>query len=161
MMTLQDPKTDATLERWQHWAKFMMTTTPNFVIGPPGDAYLRRWFVVPRNPFCNVYLHEILRGDDDRALHDHPWRNSSFIISGRYFEHLPDGSRLERTAGWFGEREATASHRLETLPGERAVSLFVTGPKVREWGFHCPQGWRHWQDFTAGANGEVVGKGCA
>jgi hypothetical protein len=49
---------------------------------------------------------------------------------------------------------------LEILPGERAVSLFMTGPKVREWGFACPKGWVHWRDFTGGENGELVGRGC-
>ena len=29
-----------------------------------------------------------------------------------------------------------------------------------EWGFHCPKGWVHWRDFTAGKDGEIVGKGC-
>ena len=27
-------------------------------------------------------------------------------------------------------------------------SLFITGPVIREWGFHCPNGWRHWKQFT-------------
>jgi hypothetical protein len=31
---------------------------------------------------------------------------------------------------------------------------------VREWGFHCPRRWVHWRQFTAGPNGETVGKGC-
>lgn len=51
-------------------------------------------------------------------------------------------------------------HRLEVPEGGRALSLFFTGAKEREWGFHCPNGWRHWQDFTGGANGEIVGRGC-
>ena len=41
---------------------------PNFVIGDPADPYLRRWYVIPRNPLFNIYLHQILRSDDDRAL---------------------------------------------------------------------------------------------
>lgn len=44
--------------------------------------------------------------------------------------------------------------------GARAVSLFIAGPKVREWGFHCPNGWVHWREFTAGDRGELVGRGC-
>lgn len=39
-------------------------------------------------------------------------------------------------------------------------TLFITGPRVREWGFLCTKGWRHWRDFTAGVNGERVGRGC-
>lgn len=142
------------------WAEKAMERAPDFVIGPPDDPYLRRWWLIPRNEACNVYLHEIIRSDDDRALHDHPWPNTSMVIDGRYVEHLPDGSANLREAGWVGSREAEALHRLEILPGERAVSIFMTGPKVREWGFACPKGWVHWRDFTGGENGELIGRGC-
>lgn len=149
----------ATPAEMQGWALRHMLLPPDFVIGPPDDPYLRRWWLIPRNEGCNVYLHEILRSDDDRALHDHPWPNTSMLLDGRYVEHTPDGSTL-REAGWIGSRQAGDAHRLEILPGERAVSLFITGPKVREWGFLCPKGWVHWRDFTGGENGELVGRGC-
>ncbi len=149
----------ATPDQLVAWAAAQMLREPDFVIGEVSAPYLRRWWQVPRNEQCNVYLHEILRSDDDRALHDHPWPNTSFVLAGRYVEHTPDGSFL-REAGWSGSRPAEAAHRLEILPGERAITLFMTGPKLREWGFHCPKGWVHWRDFTGGANGELIGRGC-
>lgn len=140
------------------WARGkMQTRVPDFVIGEP--AYLRRWWIVPRNEQQNVYLHEILRDDDDRALHDHPWENTSYLLIGSYREITPAGTFV-RTAGDVVHRPATAQHRLELIDGKPCVSLFFTGPKVREWGFHCPKGWVHWQEFTAGPNGELVGRGC-
>lgn len=57
-------------------------------------------------------------------------------------------------------RRPGAAHRLVIEPGRPAWSLFLTGPKVREWGFHCPQGWRPWRAFTAGAHGAEIGAGC-
>jgi len=151
----------ATLEELQAWAQGIMARPRDFAIGDdPAAPYLNRWWVIPRNEGCNVYLHEILRSDDDRALHDHPWANTSMILDGRYIEHLPDGSSHLREAGWIGSRTAEDAHRLEILPGERCVSLFLTGSKVREWGFLCPKGWKHWRDFTGGANGELIGEGC-
>lgn len=150
----------ASLANMREWAARTCARSPDFVIGPSDNPYLLRWYVLPRNEYGNVYLHSILRSDDDRALHDHPWRNTSVVLEGRYFEHLADGSRHERAVGWSGSREATDSHRLEVLPGEYARTLFFTGPKVREWGFHCPHGWRHWEAFTAGEHGELVGRGC-
>ena len=50
-------------------------------------------------------------------------------------------------------------------PHPPAWSLFITGPVTREWGFHCPQGWRHWKDFTSyrevGEDGRgCIGRGC-
>lgn len=158
----------ASLPDIQAWARAKMQKAPDFIIGEPETPYMRRWWIIPRNEACNVYLHEILRSDDDRARHDHPWDNRSFVIEGEYTEIAPvdqafpqgDTVHLVRRAGDQVVREATDAHRLVLPEGVRAVSLFFTGPKVREWGFWCEHGWRHWMDFTAGVNGETVGQGC-
>ena len=147
----------ASVDDMAAWARAWMQRPVDFAIGDP--TYMNRWFVVPRNVTQNTYLHQILRSDDDRALHDHPWDNVSFLLIGRYAEITPTGSYL-REAGSIVRRRATDSHRLELIDGEPCVSLFTTGPKLREWGFHCPKGWVHWRDFTAGENGETIGKGC-
>lgn len=139
------------------WARAKMQSAPDYIIGEP--AYMHRWWIVPRNESQNVYLHRILRDDDDRALHDHPWDNTSLLLVGRYREITPQGSFV-REAGSLVFRRATDAHRLELIDGEPCVSLFFTGPKIREWGFFCPNGWVHWQDFTGGANGELIGRGC-
>src|SRR3546814_2387634 len=123
------------------------------------NPYLRRWYISPLNRWFNVYLHEFLRDYDDRALHDHPWVNLSILLRGQYVEHTATGATLRR-AGAIKFRLPTAAHRIALVDGEPVWTLFITGPRVREWGFHCPQGWRHWRDFTAGKNGEIVGKGC-
>lgn len=137
---------------------------PDFVIGEPAKPYLLRWWVIPRNRFFNIYLHHILRDDDDRALHDHPWINLSIIVSGGYHEHTIDAGGINRhrwrEAGDVKLRLPRAAHRLE-VSSVGAVTFFITGPRVREWGFHCPdRGWVHWRDFTAGERGELVGAGC-
>lgn len=145
------------LSEIEAWADgIMMTRTPDFIIG---DNYLRRWWIIPRNRLFNIYLHEINKSDDDRALHDHPWSNTSFLIRGSYIEHTPDGSFV-RKAGDVVHRPALAAHRLEVEDGARVISLFSTGPIEREWGFHCPQGWRHWREFTDSRNSGAVGRGC-
>jgi hypothetical protein len=152
---------------------------PDFVIGDPSNPYLLRWWVIPRNRVFNIYLHKILRSDDDRALHDHPWWNMSIILKGGYVEYVPGGSYL-RKAGHIICRRATAQHRLALftirveLDGTRGAdgyplasrflapcwSLFITGPKIRDWGFWCPQGFKRWQDFVSPNNPGEVGPGC-
>jgi hypothetical protein len=135
----------ATPEQMAKWAEdYMAARVPDFVIG---EDYLRRWWVIPRNDQLNVYLHDIRKSDDDRAMHDHPWENTSYLLVGGYMEHTPEGT-FERRAGDIVHRTAETAHRLELIPGVRAISLFVTGPKVRDWGFHCPKGWVHWKLFT-------------
>lgn len=152
---------------------------PDFIIGGADRPYMLRWWVIPRNRWFNIYLHKILRDDDDRALHDHPWWNVSILLRGSYIEVRPDPkkaptpytriadmptTRRRRGVGSIVFRKATTCHRLE-LPveggGIRYVwSLFITGPVIRKWGFHCPRGWRYWQDFVASGDPGAVGKGC-
>ncbi|XUU60667.1 hypothetical protein ACRAQ6_14075 [Erythrobacter sp. HA6-11] len=139
------------------WARGIMASRPPDVV--IGDDYLRRWWLVPRNDSFNLYLHDFRGSDDDRALHDHPWPSTSFILDGRYREFTPQGV-FERRAGDVNSREAEALHRVELYPDETAVTLFATGAKCREWGFACPQGWVHWADFTDPDNPGAVGKGC-
>lgn len=130
----------------QRWARSVMQREPDFVIG--GD-YMRRWYIIPRNESMNLYLHETLRSDED-VMHDHPWDNTSFVLSGGYIEHTSLGGRVIRMPGDVISRKATDAHRLELVGGYPSISLFLTGPKVREWGFHCPKGWVPWQEFTGG-----------
>src|SRR5262249_32779516 len=115
------------------------------------------------NPIFNIYLHQFIRSDDDRALHDHPWWNVSFLINGTYVEHtIPAGGvnvRTQYRAGDLKFRRAKAAHRVELTDGP-CWSLFITGPRLRHWGFHCPAGWRHWKEFTAPHNSGEIGRGC-
>lgn len=129
----------------QDWANEVMQRKPDFRIGP---GYMDRWFILPKNLQQNVYLHRLLRSDED-VPHDHPWDSTSFIIAGGFVEHTPEGS-FRRNPGDIVHRKATDPHWLELEPGYQSISLFFTGPKIREWGFHCPKGWQHWHDFTGG-----------
>lgn len=152
---------------------------PDFLIGGTESPYLCRWFVIHRNPIFNVYLHQFLRSDDDRALHDHPWLfNASLLLAGEYIEHtiLAGGIevRTSRRAGDWKLRLGPAPHRVElqtiadfvrsqpdNLVPIPCWTLFITGPKVRTWGFHCPRaGWIPWQRFVASDDIGAVGKGC-
>ena len=122
-----------------------------------GINYLSRWHVIPRNRVFNIYLHKFTGSDDDRALHDHPWYSLSFLLKGELIEHsfnkiksIPLLLPVFRTAKF--------AHRLEVIKGP-VWTIFITGPKIREWGFYCPKGWRHWTEFTT-EDGAHVGKGC-
>ena len=64
-----------------------------------GDPYLVRWSL-DAGRFGSVKLHHILRSDDDRDLHDHPWSFVSVILRGGYWEHrsgLKEGWVTDRT----------------------------------------------------------------
>lgn len=154
------------------WAR---ARQPDFIIGGADNPYLRRHWLIPRNRFFNIYVHEFLRSDDDRALHDHPWLfNASWLIDGEYIEHtIAAGGihvRTHRRAGAFKYRWGSAPHRIELLAfddfrADRFLlpcwTVFFTGPVVRDWGFHGPErGWVHRKDFSAADDPGAVGKGC-
>lgn len=150
------------------WARGWWSRKPHFIIG---NRYLLRWYVIPRNPWLNVYLHKFLHDDEDRATHDHPWNFVSIILRGGYFERVGQlSTQLQvRLAPSVAYRPAEHSHRVilhrgmdhEIIP---AWTIVITGRVVRDWGFWCPSGWRHWKEFTAYNDGKgdygQVGRGC-
>lgn len=152
------------LVRLQNFAgNVAVSRDPDFLIGGKEDPYMRRWWVIPRNKVFNIYLHHFLRSDDDRALHDHPWVNLSILLYGSYVEHTIAAGGVESAVryeeGAMKARLASAAHRVELTEGP-CWSLFITGPVVREWGFHCPRGWRPWKQFVDERDTGSVGRGC-
>lgn len=153
---------------------------PDFLIGGREHPYMKRWWLIPRNRLCNVYLHNMLRSDDDRALHDHPWWSLSFCLKGGLTEltfadagaparlaadgEVADEEEIYRardiSAGDVVWRSASFAHRLVVDDLEECWTLFITGPVIRRWGFHCPKGWRHWKDFVAPSDSGDIGRGC-
>lgn len=180
--------------------KIMASRKPDFEIGPPGDRYMQRWFITPwsryergsapknwfdawKRRLPNVYLHRFLHDDEDRALHDHPWKSCSFLLRGNYWEVVFVEGMLEakaaapnigylttkifRREGSISFRKAEAAHRvvLERSVGVpvrsiEVISLFFTGRAVRPWFFHCPKGMVPWQEFVGARDRGSVGRGC-
>lgn len=137
---------------------------PDLIIGPPANPYMLRW-VLWRWRGWQLALHRICRSDDDRALHDHVGDNLSFVLSGTY-EDMREDRTIRRGWPWsrWEFRRAETAHRL-ILPRGPVWTLWLRWPPRREWGFHCPKGWRHNEDYTNGGNYygsgvSTVGRGC-
>lgn len=135
--------------------------------GQQSEVYLQRWHVLPRNKLFNVYLHVMLNDDEGAELHDHPWVNLSLVLEGGYYEETKfypnkPGSVCRHTVwrrpGAIVLRRPSKLHRLSLdqrlrrltdprLPATRimvpvpSLSLFITGPVVRTWGFETKDGW--------------------
>lgn len=135
-----------------------MWRKPDFIIGGKDRPYMLRWYLLPRNAWFNVYLHCVLRDDDDRALHDHPWQSVSLVLAGVYRE-IRSNRSWACGPGSVIYRRAETCHRLEVVSGP-VWTLFITGARVRNWGFHCPRGWVPWQKFVAADDKGNVGRGC-
>lgn len=90
-----------------------------------------------------------------------PWK----MLTNRWIHRRATVTRLRRPFRPI-IRRAGCIHRVElmkTITGkERPVwTLFITGPKIREWGFWCPKGFKHWREFVKlRPGGNQVGAGC-
>jgi hypothetical protein len=129
-----------------------------------GIGYLERWHLIPRNRFFNIYLHRFTGNDDERAKHCHPWHSLSIRFSGIMREHYKPENAV---ANWVERtrippvicyRKATFAHRLVLVGNKPCWTIFITGPRIREWGFLYSKGWQHWSTMTT-EKGETIG-GC-
>lgn len=90
----------------------------------------------------SLMLHKFHRGDNDLALHNHPWLWSySLILAGGYREErrvLAGGREVVATCTFLpftGNRIlANDFHRVDLLEKD-CWSLFLAGPKTQSWGF--------------------------
>ena len=138
---------------------------PSLIIAPDGHAYLYRWHLIPRSNQGNCYFHVQCASDPERPLHDHPYQNTSVILAGGYDEiidfqplHFLTG-RITRQLrkGDVVHRQASEAHRLIMPEGiSYSMSLFTTGPRVREWGFWTKNGWVNEREMTQMENGQSV-----
>jgi hypothetical protein len=130
---------------------------------PERDRGKRRWWHI------GIRVHEILRSDLDRHMHDHPWWNISVLLRGTYIEYTPlrgqhfdiGGYRRAPQAGDITEhttctvrcpgnivfRKPTNRHKL-VLPNGSVWSLFICGPWEQDWGFFVPNvGKVYWRAY--------------
>lgn len=130
--------------------------------------YLARWTIL-ETPFFSIKLHFIFESDPDPELHDHPWWFVSLVLGGGYWEMFADPFESSRVVvdsagqakfspvkpakwrGWLSLafRKAVTPHRVVLQPGGYAVTLLLTGPRTRNWGFLCRDGWKSWETFRA------------
>jgi hypothetical protein len=107
--------------------------------------YMERWTLT--TPLGQIRLHNILRSDNDRHHHDHPFDFVSLILSGGYLEHRPNKPVricLPKTLVW---RRAEDLHFLKLLGGCPAWTLVLAAPKRRSWGFATEEGWVDARDY--------------
>lgn len=89
----------------------------------------------PRIPF-SLRMHFILREDDDRHLHDHPWSGRSLVLDGGYYEQRWGSAWVEaRMAGSSARLEHGQFHRIVSVSSRGALTLCVLGRMHGDWGF--------------------------
>ena len=124
------------------------------------EPYLERYYLFLKDrkkfPF-NVFLHRFLKGDPD-DVHDHPWGYFTIILKGGYYEWTPEfdhrGIKIGETRHWRGPGHfrvcsSTSYHRIELAEGVECWTLFMPGPKQRDWGFLVKNKWVQWEQYLA------------
>ena len=122
------------------------------------EPYLERYYLFLRErerfPF-NVFLHKFLKSDPD-DVHDHPWPYATLVLKGGYWEWIPHFDTVGRKTGeyqvWRGPghfrvSKANSFHRIELDPDITAWTLFMPGPKQRDWGFLVRNKWVQWEQY--------------
>lgn len=113
-----------------------------------------RWRWLP-----SVRLHCIMRPDQDRHLHDHPWNARTIVLRGAYVEERPaepygwgapvnhaqelrwtDGTPVPRrvyvrSTGYTGRLLYGQYHRISLIPTLHVWTLFFTWRERGDWGF--------------------------
>jgi len=106
--------------------------------------------------FPAVYLHYFYRGDEDRSLHNHPWKWAySLILSGGYLEEKPHfycpitgkmQRKKRRVSPWSINRITQDDFHRVSLTNLACWTLFIPGPYIQKWGFIDDYG--NFEDFT-------------
>ncbi len=139
------------------WLISRALKTPYIHIMKGGNLYMQRFWLF--NPYQlgaektlwerfmaklpSARIHWIVRPDDDRHLHDHPWQARTIILDGAYterrlsaFSSRPDGT-LQNTLG-AGDTMAWGLndyHSIETVSPGGVWTLFITWKYQGTWGF--------------------------
>lgn len=133
---------------------FSITYTKVFDFGGVKD-YLYRWSLWL--PFgWSLKIHKIVRADNDRCEHDHPWWFIRFIIYGGYLEKikgkLHDRKPWRPWAFWrVYPCLSSFQHRIVKLHKKSNWSLVLCGKNRGHWGFVTKKGWIDWKTFLDSA----------
>lgn len=111
------------------------------------EGYMKRWWLNIPAGFHEggARIHLILRSDNDRHFHDHPWDYTTIILRGWYVEKTKDGE-LECPTGSILHRTADHAHKL-ILPDGPVWTLFIFGPYKQGWGFITDNGKVPWCEY--------------
>ena len=121
---------------------FKLFHRENIVHPEANELYMRRWKLFDHPAIGGIYVHNILLGDQDRHLHDHPFNFTSFILRGSYTEVR----RIKLGALWglatpvirkaFSVNRVThfTYHRIADV-SPNTWTLVFHGPRTKKWGF--------------------------
>lgn len=118
------------------------------IVSKEGVLHFKRFAVVECKWF-NIYIHTILKADEDPHLHDHPWDYVSLVLKGSFLEGSVDKNKdsvmTALVRGSISMQKAERFHKIVmlSLASKMVKTLFFTGPRRREWGYDVDGTWIH------------------
>lgn len=145
------------------------------------EMYMGRWWLF--NPYSrethkpalwwcpwSFRIHHIMRPDEDRDLHDHPWNARTIILRGCYTEqrlldhedpalfglNVPANAQateyIDRQPGDTAQLLHGEYHRIDKVFHEGVVTLFITSKWRGDWGFLVNGVKVPWRTYTGTDN---------
>lgn len=99
-----------------------------------GNVHFRRWLLFSL-PWFDVCIHQILRRDEDRHEHSHPWWFCGIILWGGYVE-TRDGKSIRR--GWLspGKMRRDQYHQVIRLLDSTWTLVIRSRYRDDNWGYN-------------------------
>ena len=123
------------------------------IVSKEGKVHFRRWRLLA-TPWFNIYIHNIMRSDEEAHPHDHPWHFLSIILWGGYIERwlgayedwaYRDGIRSlrsnRRLPGTMVYHNAKDFHKITLLKKSAWTLVFTFGKRRTSWGYQTQHGW--------------------
>lgn len=103
--------------------------------------------VAPIRWLPSIRVHHILRRDNDRHLHDHPWNARTVILKGYYTEVRIDDENYMRLRGYTGPINHGEYHAITSVSDGGVWTLFITFGYLSTWGFLVDGQKVPWRDY--------------
>jgi hypothetical protein len=115
------------------------------IVSKEGVVHFRRYRLISTRWF-SLYIHQILKSDEDKHFHDHPWSFKSLLLKGSYEEWFRCPPKFDATfyrrykTGEVVKHPAEDAHSL-TLVTPEVWTLVLTTGHDRVWGYQTEKGW--------------------
>lgn len=104
------------------------------IISKDGKLHFRRWNIIS-TPWFRIYFHAIYQPDEDKHLHNHPWKFWSLVLKGAYTERLTGFKLNPRLAGTSVYRNTDQFHKIDDLHSPVVYTLNVLWGFTDSWGY--------------------------
>jgi len=172
-------------------ARAKLTPYQHIMSADDAEMYMGRWWLF--NPYSrethkaalwwcpwSFRIHHIMRPDEDRDLHDHPWNARTIILRGWYTEQRPAGAEWKKAvlAGmvsnpeqkwvdwvmkdaceWIKRDQGDTArlnhgeyHRIDQVSPGGVITLFITSKWRGDWGFLVNGVKVPWRTYTGTDN---------